>query len=262
VYVYRCELVGRLAALLVLSPVVALLGCPGQCGSHFCGDLSDPDEFADDDFVEPCNFYSAACTVEVTDDPPETAGEGAFEVLIRFDQPMDSVWVELWDLTSPYCEGFDPKTGDPCGEGDMLRPGWSLTPTSTLDPDQVDAEYCEVWTAEIPYVGDAVEATLSEFLSPEYGGDSEKAALYVEGLSSDRGEGWPFGRAVYLSELFEAMERVAGVDHVESIASPAAAMPPESRQGLATSAAARVFCIEFTRILRAGPGPAASRRVY
>jgi len=158
VYVYRCELVGRLAALLVLSPVVALLGCPGQCGSHFCGDLSDPDEFADDDFVEPCNFYSAACTVEVTDDPPETAGEGAFEVLIRFDQPMDSVWVELWDLTSPYCEGFDPKTGDPCGEGDMLRPGWSLTPTSTLDPDQVDAEYCEVWTAEIPYVGDAVEA--------------------------------------------------------------------------------------------------------
>ena len=40
----------------------------------------------------------------------------------------------------------------------------------------------------------------------------------------------PRGRAVYLSELYEVMERVPGVDHVESIAAPPAAIPLERDQ--------------------------------
>jgi predicted phage baseplate assembly protein len=75
-----------------------------------------------------------------------------------------------------------------------------------------------------------VEATLSEFLDPEYGGDSQKAADYVEGVSDERGGGWPFGRSVYLSELYAVLERVRGVDHVALIASPAAAVPLERDQ--------------------------------
>jgi len=103
-----------------------------------------------------------------------------------------------------------------------------------IDPDyvtvEVEAAVAKTAEANADDVRDAVEATLGEFLSPEHGGDSEKAARYVEGLSDQRGEGWPFGRAVYLSELFEAMERVSGVDHVESITSPAAAIPLERNQ--------------------------------
>jgi len=79
-------------------------------------------------------------------------------------------------------------------------------------------------------VRDRVERTLAEFLDPEFGGDPEKAATYVAGLSDERGSGWEFGRAVYLSELYEVMERVPGVDHVESIAAPSAAVPLERDQ--------------------------------
>ncbi|MHC5054604.1 MAG: baseplate J/gp47 family protein, partial [Planctomycetota bacterium] len=80
-----------------------------------------------------------------------------------------------------------------------------------------------------------VEATLAEFLHPEYGGDPEMAAAYVEAVrtgtpTGERGPGWPFGRSVYLSELYELVERVRGVDHVEGIAQPAAPVPLEPNQ--------------------------------
>jgi hypothetical protein len=32
-----------------------------------------------------------------------------------------------------------------------------------------------------------------------------------------QGEGWPFGRALYLSEVYEALEQVEGVDYVEDV---------------------------------------------
>jgi len=48
-----------------------------------------------------------------------------------------------------------------------------------------------------------VSATLSRFLNP------------YDGCGPGR-EGWPFGRSVYLSELIELMESVAGVDYVEN----------------------------------------------
>lgn len=68
------------------------------------------------------------------------------------------------------------------------------------------------------------------FLDSEYGGDSRKAVEYIEGVSTDRGTGWEFGRDIYLSELYELMERVNGVDHVESIDIPAANLPIEKNQ--------------------------------
>jgi phage-related baseplate assembly protein len=73
-------------------------------------------------------------------------------------------------------------------------------------------------------------ATLIEFLDPEFGGDPGMAADYVEGLSQDRGPGWSFGRSIYVSELYEILERVRGVDHVETISAPTAAVPLERDQ--------------------------------
>jgi hypothetical protein len=49
----------------------------------------------------------------------------------------------------------------------------------------------------------AAEAALRRFLDPYDG--------------SDDGRGWPFGRAVYKSELLHRLEQVPGVDHVEDL---------------------------------------------
>jgi hypothetical protein len=45
---------------------------------------------------------------------------------------------------------------------------------------------------------------LQEYFSPLLGGGTQ-------------GEGWPFGRALYMSEVYEALERVAGVDYVDDV---------------------------------------------
>jgi hypothetical protein len=108
-----------------------------------------------------------------------------------------------------------------------------------IDPDyvsvDVEAMVSKTAEAEPEELAAKVEATLVEFLHPEYGGDPERAAAYVEAVRSgtpagERGPGWPFGRSVYLSELYELIERVRGVDHVEGIAAPAGPVPLEPNQ--------------------------------
>ena len=108
-----------------------------------------------------------------------------------------------------------------------------------IDPDYVTidihATVAKTPEADADVLATKAEGTLAEFLDPEYGGDPAKAAAYVEAQSSgtpgdERGTGWPFGRSIYLSELYEVIERVRGVDHVESITAPVGAMPLEQGQ--------------------------------
>ncbi len=75
-----------------------------------------------------------------------------------------------------------------------------------------------------------LRAAVLEYYDPEAGGDPARAVAYVRGLSTSRGDGWEFGRDVFRSELFELLERVAGVDHVEAIALPAATVPLSDHQ--------------------------------
>ena len=75
-----------------------------------------------------------------------------------------------------------------------------------------------------------VQAVIREYYAAEFGGDPARATAFVAGTSSERGVGWEFGRDVFRSEIFELLERIAGVDHVESIAIPAAAVPIEEFQ--------------------------------
>jgi len=75
-----------------------------------------------------------------------------------------------------------------------------------------------------------IRAVIQEYYDPEFGGDPARAVAYVAGASSERGSGWEFGRDVFRSEIFELLERVGGVDHVESIAVPAATVPIEDFQ--------------------------------
>ena len=45
----------------------------------------------------------------------------------------------------------------------------------------------------------------------------EKFFGVFEGGPDAGGEGWPFGRDVYASEVYQVIEGTAGVDHVESL---------------------------------------------
>jgi hypothetical protein len=47
------------------------------------------------------------------------------------------------------------------------------------------------------------QAAIGEFLSPLRGGDA--------------GTGWPFGRSVYRSELYQVLQDTAGIDHVQRL---------------------------------------------
>jgi len=75
-----------------------------------------------------------------------------------------------------------------------------------------------------------LKAAIREFYDPEFGGDPVRAVEVGQGLSKERGEGWPFGRGIFLSELFELLERVPGVDHVDQIVEPAGAVAIEGHQ--------------------------------
>jgi hypothetical protein len=75
-----------------------------------------------------------------------------------------------------------------------------------------------------------VRAVIREYYDAEFGGDPARAVAYVAGNSTERGGGWEFGRDVFRSEIFELLERVGGVDHVERIDVPAATVPIEDYQ--------------------------------
>jgi len=103
-----------------------------------------------------------------------------------------------------------------------------------IDPEYIDvdieATVSKTEEANVSTLEDKVREVLSEFLNPEYGGDSQKAVDYVEGTSDERGPGWEFGRDIYLSELYELLERIPGVDHVEAITAPASNLVIEKNQ--------------------------------
>jgi len=75
-----------------------------------------------------------------------------------------------------------------------------------------------------------IRKIIEEFFDPEFGGNPALAVSYVAGISEDRGTGWEFGRNVYRSELFELLERIDGVDHVDEITLPVATVHIEEYQ--------------------------------
>jgi uncharacterized phage protein gp47/JayE len=103
-----------------------------------------------------------------------------------------------------------------------------------IDPEyitvDIEATVSKTEEANTSSLEDKVKSVISEFLNPEYGGDAQKAVDYIEGTSDERGPGWEFGRDIYLSELYELMERIPGVDHVETITSPASNLVIEKNQ--------------------------------
>ncbi len=52
-------------------------------------------------------------------------------------------------------------------------------------------------------VQQGAQAALQRFLDPVHGGED--------------GRGWPFGRAIYRSELYQVLQDTTGVDHVQAL---------------------------------------------
>ncbi len=148
-----------LAALLSLGLFAILPGCDGDLDD----DSADDDTGDDDTWPEYTGtidldtaILTGGCTVEVASvsdgqDPPP---EGYFQFDIEMDGWADICWIEMWDDTSPYCEGYDTETGDPCEYGGQVRPGWDMN-QGTFGYDGVhwdswylDLDYLMVWPPE------------------------------------------------------------------------------------------------------------------
>ncbi|HAA03396.1 MAG TPA: hypothetical protein DCE18_08495, partial [Syntrophobacteraceae bacterium] len=72
-------------------------------------------------------------------------------------------------------------------------------------PLSVRAEVVRMPQVPEDLVRGAMARELTSFFDPFTGGDGGK------------GDGWPFGRDVHISEVFQVLERTDGVDHVESL---------------------------------------------
>ena len=66
------------------------------------------------------------------------------------------MWIEFWDLTSKYCEGYDPKTGDPCMSGGYERGGWDMT-NADFGWNSTDG-FWDYWETRIYYILDLAQA--------------------------------------------------------------------------------------------------------
>lgn len=100
-----------------------------------CETELDDDDSAGDDWPDytgdidlDSSYITNGCTVEVAsvsvDQDP--APSGYFEFDIELTGWAMECWIEMWDDTSAYCEGWD-ELGDPCApDGAGTRPGWDM----------------------------------------------------------------------------------------------------------------------------------------
>jgi hypothetical protein len=121
-------------------------------------------------------MMNGQCTATVAHDPadPSVIGEGWFEFVLQIDGWARDCWIEFWDLTSNYCEGYDPATGDPCETGSYTRPGWDMD-NALYGWDPVDG-FWDRWDANIEYIDDLAQADAqgqSTFICEDAGSDFE-----------------------------------------------------------------------------------------
>ena len=96
----------------------------------------------------------ASCAVEVpqNEEDPEDPAAGYYQFEITVDGWAGDCWIEMWDYSSPYCEGFD-ENGDPCEHEGVARPGWWLNQgdygydasTGFWDSWWLDLDYEQSW---------------------------------------------------------------------------------------------------------------------
>jgi len=161
----------RLASVLLM--MVSLLFLPGCPPDPLDGE--DPDQDDDtglDDVDDSTPLYEgdmcvgehqleASCEIAVPADGK--MGEGLFSFEVTLDGWAEAMWIELWDLESEYCEGYDPVSGEPCDFTESPRPGWDMVNTD-FGWDEVDG-FWDDWERTLPYLGDIYEASTQEGVS-------------------------------------------------------------------------------------------------
>ena len=157
----------NLLYVLVVLMSLGLIGFIGGCPQNLDDDSADDDDdsAADDDdddddtpdyegTIDMDNAYlEASCTVTDESTPESPEGEGYFDFFIDVPGWADTeagCWIEMWDLTSDYCEGYDPETGDPCDLGGT-RPGWDMDAVA-FGWDPTDG-FWDQWELTLDYHG-------------------------------------------------------------------------------------------------------------
>ncbi len=97
-------------------------------------------------------YLESACWATVPQGDP-AGGQGTFAFHVEMPGWADSAWVELWSISTSYCEGYDPVSGNPCDNNGIVRPGWDLDNIDYgWDPGvgfwdvwELDLDYHEIW---------------------------------------------------------------------------------------------------------------------
>ncbi len=140
----------------------------------------------------------------LTEEERETPREGRVSlVVVPAPKPPKATDADSWPGAPLPAEDLLQAVGD------YLEPRRLLTVRqSVVGPvyAPVQAEIVLARRPDVPESGLAARAqkAITDFLDPLTGGPD--------------GEGWPFGRDVYVSELYQLLEAVPGIDHVPDIA--------------------------------------------
>jgi hypothetical protein len=162
----------------------------------------------------------------------------------------------------------EPETGGDCGRESGVRV--IVVPFSTRDRPVpttgfLEAVRCHLerhrlvtdrFEVEPPtYVGIGVDVEVR--IASGYGASERAAAVddrlreFLHPLTGFEGEGWPFGRPVYLSELYEVVESVDGVDCVLDVDVTASGPTASYRDGgVAIGEATLVYSTEHDVVVR------------
>ena len=130
-----------LAATLAAVPwTLVLAGCDF--------DILDDDSADEDwpDYEGEIDIAGLDAMIECNADggSPET---GSWTFTVFFDGWSDWMWVEIWG--DPYCEGYDPATGDWCDTTGNGRPGWDMVEYDRGWDEELG--FWDEWDLELPF---------------------------------------------------------------------------------------------------------------
>ena len=86
---------------------------------------------------------------------PSAIPEGRYDFYLLLVGWANTCWVEFWDLSSDYCEGYD-SHGEPCESSGYSRPGWRMT-NEEYGWDPVNG-FWDYWILDLEYVMDLEQA--------------------------------------------------------------------------------------------------------
>lgn len=134
--------------------------CPSPCDDDdVLGPHDDDDTWPtyDESMDTEQSSFDGYCTIDVPlhHEYPSAIPEGRYDFYLLLVGWANTCWVEFWDLSSDYCEGYD-SHGEPCESSGYSRPGWRMT-NEEYGWDPVNG-FWDYWILDLEYVMDLEQA--------------------------------------------------------------------------------------------------------